>query len=42
MAVVGMVYKINLNKKGMKNRLTTGWNFIRIVFTALGLFMLIQ
>lgn len=42
MAVVGMVYKINLNKKDMKNRLTTGWNFIRIVFTALGLFMLIQ
>jgi len=26
----------------MKNRLTNGWNFIRIVFTVLGLFMLIQ
>lgn len=26
----------------MKNRLTKGWNFIRIVFTVLGLFMLIQ
>ncbi len=42
MAVVGMVYKTNLNKNGMKNRLTTGWNFIRIVFTALGLFMVVQ
>lgn len=42
MAVVGMAYKINLNNYTMKDRLTKGWNVLRIVFTVLGLFILIQ
>jgi hypothetical protein len=40
--VVGIAYNINSNNYNRKNRLTTGWNFIRIAFTVLGLFMLIQ
>lgn len=43
MVVVGWVCKINWDKSNrMKQRILTGWNFIRVIYVLLGCFIIIQ